>query len=284
MKKFIVFTFSIILSLTAFGQAQIDTKKVKIADFTQKITKVVLSGNMFYDATLKSNIAAKWHISPFEFCTLDEYNKLCTDDSYYFLLTTNGQFKREVKPEITFLTLVKGGKDADKGIENMLEVVSFPFAPAEDPSGREYVFLPVILNAMQNYIVDSMDHDINGYIGLTNYTLNISKSADRTLVFSEGDISPNVSDQTKNACFDEKVLVLVEEDADKYVSPEKENTLVSYVVAPSSAKIGSYCYKMLFDPQDGTLYYFRKHKISKKYPAGFLAEDLKRITTPRKIR
>ena len=284
MKKFIVFAFSMILSLTAFGQAQIDTKKVKIADFTQKITKVVLSGNMFYDAALKNNIAAKWHISPFEFCTLDEYNTLRSNDNYYFLLTTYGRFEREVKPEITFLTIVKGGKDAEKGIEKMLEIVSFPFAPAEEPSGREYAFLPIILSSIQNYIQDSMDHDINGYLGLSNYTLNLHKSADMTLVFSESDISSDVSDQIKDACLDEKIFILKEEEADKFVSEGKEHTLVSYVVAPSSAKIGSYCYKMLIDPQDGTLYYFRKHKISKKFSAGFLAEDIKRITIPRKIR
>jgi hypothetical protein len=39
---------------------------------------------------------------------------------------------------------------------------------------------------------------------------------------------------------------------------------------------------MLIDPKTSTLYYFRKHKISKKFGAGFLAEDVKRVTAPRK--
>jgi hypothetical protein len=78
------------------------------------------------------------------------------------------------------------------------------------------------------------------------------------------------------------VLVLPEEEADEYLSPEKENTLVSYVVAPTEAKPGSFCYKMLVDPQTNTLYYFRKHKVSKKFGPGFLAEDVKRISVPRR--
>ena len=58
--------------------------------------------------------------------------------------------------------------------------------------------------------------------------------------------------------------------------------LVSYVVAPASGKSGSYCYKMLIEPQTNTLYYFRKHKITKKAGPGFLAEDIRRIAVPRK--
>ena len=282
MKRIIVATAALLLSLMAWGQAQIDTKKVKISDFTQKITKVVLTGNMFYDGSLKSEIAAKWHVSPFEFCTMQEYEALKGDDNYYFLLTVQGQFRKESEPGLTFLSLVKGGKNASEGIDEMLEIVSFPLASAEDPTGREYVFLQAVLDIIQNYALDSMENDINAYTGLPNYTMNITKSGDMTIVFSEKDLSGEVTPQVRNQCFDEKVLVLEEEEADEYMSPEKSSTLVSYVVAPTSGKAGSYCYKMLIEPQTNTLYYFRKHKITKKAGPGFLAEDIRRIAVPRK--
>lgn len=282
MKRIIVATAALLLSLVTWGQAQIDTKKVKISDFTQKITKVVLTGNMFYDGSLKSEIAAKWHVSPFEFCTMQEYEALKGDDNYYFLLTVQGQFRKESEPGLTFLSLVKGGKNAAEGIDEMLEIVSFPLASAEDPSGREYVFLQAVLDIIQNYALDSMENDINAYTGLPNYTMNITKSGDMTIVFSEKDLSGDVTPQVRNQCFDEKVLVLEEEEADEYMSPDKSSTLVSYVVAPTSGKAGSYCYKMLIEPQTNTLYYFRKHKITKKAGPGFLAEDIRRIAVPRK--
>lgn len=282
MKRIIVATAALLLSLVTWGQAQIDTKKVKISDFTQKITKVVLTGNMFYDGSLKSEIAAKWHVSPFEFCSMQEYEALKGDDNYYFLLTVQGQFRKESEPGLTFLSLVKGGKNASGGIDEMLEIVSFPLASAEDPTGREYVFLQAVLDIIQNYALDSMENDINAYTGLPNYTMNITKSGDMTIVFSEKDLSGEVTPQVRNQCFDEKVLVLEEEEADEYMSPEKSSTLVSYVVAPTSGKAGSYCYKMLIEPQTNTLYYFRKHKITKKAGPGFLAEDIRRIAVPRK--
>ena len=282
MKRIIVATAALLLSMVTWGQAQIDTKKVKISDFTQKITKVVLTGNMFYDGSLKSEIAAKWHVSPFEFCSMQEYEALKGDDNYYFLLTVQGQFRKESEPGLTFLSLVKGGKNASEGIDEMLEIVSFPLASAEDPTGREYVFLQAVLDIIQNYALDSMENDINAYTGLPNYTMNITKSGDMTIVFSEKDLSGEVTPQVRNQCFDEKVLVLEEEEADEYMSPEKSSTLVSYVVAPTSGKAGSYCYKMLIEPQTNTLYYFRKHKITKKAGPGFLAEDIRRIAVPRK--
>ena len=282
MKKIIIMAASVLLSIAAWGQAQIDTKKVKIGDFNQKVTKVVLTGNPFHDGCLKSDVAAKWNASPFEFCTMEEYENLKSSDEYYFLLTTKGQFRKEAEPGLTFLTLVKGGKKAEDGIDEMLEVVSFPFSSADSPSGREYVFLQIILDIIQKYALDSMERDIDAYTGLPNYSMNISKSGDMTLVFSETDLASEVTPAIRNACFDEKVLVLPEEEADEYLSPEKENTLVSYVVAPTETKPGSFCYKMLVDPQTNTLYYFRKHKVSKKFGPGFLAEDVKRISVPRR--
>lgn len=282
MKKFIVLAVAFLLPIISFGQARIDTKKMKISDFPQKVTKVVLTGSPLHDGCLKRGVAAVWHVSPFEFCTLNEYEKLKSDDSYYFLLTTKGQFKKETEPGITFLTLVKGGQNATTGIDEMIEIVSFPFSSVNDPSGREYVFLQPILEVIQNYALAAMEKDIDAYTGLPNYSMNIAKSGHMTLVFSEGDLATDVTDEVKNLCFDEKVLVLEEEDADEYVSPDKANTLVSYTVYPSADSMGSFCYKMLIDPQTNTLYYFRKHKMSKKFGAGFLAEDVKRITAPRK--
>ena len=281
MKKFIVIAVALLMPLLALAQAQIDTKRVKIGDFTQKVTKVVLTGNQFYDTCLESEVSSKWHVSPYEFCSLAEFEKMKSDDSYYFLLTTKGQFKKEAEPGLTFLTLVKGGKNSEKGIDEMLEIVAFPYASAENPSGREISFLPAILDVIQNYTLDSMEKDINAYTGLPNYTMNITRSGNMRLVFADTDLSSEVTPDVKNQLFDEDVLVVEADDADEYLTKNNDNMLVSYVVAPTSAKAGSYCYKMLLEPRTNKLYYFRKHKISKKAGAGFLLEDVKRITAPR---
>ena len=282
MKKIIILAVSLLMPLMLCGQAQIDTKKIRISDFPQKVTKVVLTGNMFYDGSLKNEVASKWRISPYEFCTAKEFETLKSDSNYYFLILTQGQFKKEKEPGLMFLTLVKGGADAASGIDSMLEIVSLPFASAQEPSGREYVFLPSFLDIIQNYTLDAIEKDTNAYIGLSNYTLNIAKSGKMTLVFSEKDLSAEVGPKVKNLYFDKEVKVLEESEADKYLTSASPNTLVSYVAAPTYPKPGSYCYKMLIDPQTNKLYYFRKHKVSRKVGVGFLEEDIRRIASPRK--
>jgi len=50
MKRILILIAAALLPIFAGAQAQINTKKIKIGDFTQKITKVVLTGNMYYDS------------------------------------------------------------------------------------------------------------------------------------------------------------------------------------------------------------------------------------------
>ena len=270
---------ALFLPIFASGQAQINTKKIKIADFTQKVTKVVLSGNAFIDSSLQDEITLRWRVSPYEFCTLDEFNSLKGKEEYYFLIWTTGQFKKELEPSLQFLTLIKGGKGSEKGIDGMLEVVSLPIASAKNPSGRELIFLPAFLDIIQNYTLDSMEKDIKGYGGLGFYTSNINKIGDEVIVFSENDINSTVSQIDKDVFFGEDLLLLSEDDADAMMQDSLENTIVSYTVAPADSQTGTYCYKMLIDTQSHKLYYYKRHRISRASGSGFTTDDLKRIFT-----
>jgi hypothetical protein len=276
MKKILLIIALAAISASAFAQAQIDTKKVKIGDFTQKVTKVVLTGSALFDGVLQDEVAARWRVSPYEFCSLEEFNSLKNSDKYYFLLTTKGQFKKETEPSLQFLTLVKGGNQASKGIDEMLEIVSLPIASAEDPSGRELVFLPAFLNIIQKYTVDSMDKDYSAYAGLGNYTSRISKSEGMNIVFSEDDLDATVT-ENELAGF----VVTDEDSADKFVMDNTPNTLVSYVAAPSNPVNGSFCYKMLVNAETYELYFYRKHRINAKNGPGFMPYDIRHINISR---
>lgn len=266
------------LPLLSWGQAQINTKKMKINDFTQKVTKVVLSGNEFMDSALQNEVAATWRVSPYEFCTHEEFTSLMTSDEYYFLLITYGQFKKESKASIQFLTLVKGGSEAQNGIDEMLEVVSVPFASAQNPSGREMVFLPALLNIIQDFTMAAMEKDSVGYGGLSNHVVRLLPTDGLTIVFSEYDLCPDINETVRKEFFSDSVIAVPEEEADQYLLDYADDTVVSYVVAPSLPTPGAYCYKMLINTTDNRLHYFKRHKITRKVGSGFLAEDLRNIS------
>ena len=269
------------LPLMASAQAQITTKKIKISDFPEKTTKVVLTGNALFDAVLKDEIAARWRIAPYEFCTLNEFNELKDKDSYYFLISTKGQFKSEGEPGLQFLTLVKGGHSADEGIDQMLEIVSLPIASAEDPSGRELTFLPAFITIIQQYTLDSMENDIKAYIGLSNYTKSLAATKSMNILFAQEDLDPKMSQTAKDTYFKDGIEITDIDTADQKFLDSASNTVVSYVAAPTDAKNGSFCYKMLIDTQNYTLCFFRKHRISSKNGAGFADFDLRSISLTR---
>ncbi len=282
MKKIIILAISLIMPLALAGQAQIDTKKVKISDFTQKVTKIVLNGNGFYDTALKDEVAARWRISPYEFCTLEDFETLKDNDNYYFLMTTFGQFRKETAPGLQFLTLVKGGKGAEKGIGHMLEIVSLPIASAEYPSGRELVFLPAFLDIIQNHTLASMEQDIKGYGGLASNNASLGKTDGIEVVISIDDLSKDVSEEQIEMLEHKGVIITDEDDADQYMLDNVPGTMVSYVAVPSEPVAGSFCYKMLIDSQTHQIYYFKRHRIGKRAGSGFLPEDIERIKASRR--
>ena len=281
MLRILIFIVAALFPLYAQAQAQINTKKIKIADFPTKITKIVLTGNDFYDLALRDEIASRWRLSPYEFCTLEEFNVIKNSEDYYFLITADSRFKTETENGITFLTLVKGGKGADKGIGKMLEVVSLPICSSEDPSGREFTFMPAFVDIIQDYTTAAMERDIYGYAGLRSNTENLRMAADMELIFAEDDLSAGVDRAFRAANFDSDISVADEDTTDKKMEESTPDTIISYVVTASDPANGTYCFKMLIHPESHKLYYFRKHRISSKYGPGFLQEDILRINAQR---
>ena len=279
MKKLLIILAATLMPIIAGAQAQINTKKVQISDFTQKITKIVLTGNDFYDLSLQEEVKARWRVSPYEFCTWEEFMNDRNNSDYYFLITTSSQFKYELEPGLDLLSLLKGGTGAT--INSMMEVMFMPLASSEDSSGREYVFLPVLLDIIQTHTLRSMEKDLHGYVGLSGYSTNMEHSDNMEIIFSENDLNDAINTEFMDLHFDSSIVVTDEDSADEHILKHTPNTLVSYVVAPTRAHIGSYCYKMLINAETYEIYYFSRHKISKKYGVGFLPEDIKRINSYR---
>lgn len=270
----------LLLTTDALGQAQITTRREKLKDFTSKTTKVVLTGDEFLDEAVKESVAATWTVSPYEFCSNEEFQNLKGNADFYFLMVVKGQFRRESEPGIDMLTLVKGGEGADKSINDMFEVVSFPLRSTEDPSGREFVLLPAFLKIIQEHTTSLTDTEMKAY---SNIGAKDSKRLRiKRIFFWAEDFAPQVDEQTKRS-LDEDILIKEDEDeVDEIFSEGTFNTVVSYVVAPSEPVNGSICYKMLIGSDNHELYYFKKHKITAKNGKGFLSSDIKSIKLLRK--
>ena len=264
-----------IIPADLFGQAQIYTRKEKLKDITTKTVKVVMTGDEILDEALKQSVTSTWTMSPFEFCTQEEFNKIKSDSKFYFLIVVKGQQRKESEPGIDLLTMVKGGEGSDKSINDMLEVVTFPLRSAVDPSGREFVLLPAFLSIMQEHAQGLTSSEVKAYstVGATDS----KKLRMKQIYFYEEDFSPTLDEKVVES-MDEDIFVKDDEqEVDDIFTNGTFNAVVSYVVAPTEPVNGSVCYKMLIGADDHKLYWYKKHRISARQGAGFLDADLKAI-------
>ena len=160
MKKYLLLAVMLLIPALCWSQGKIYTRKSKLEDFPTRTTRVVLSGNELMDALIKEEVASRWHVSPFEFCSVAEYEADRESRLYYFLRFTRDE-------DFTFLTISKGGNPDD---ENSLfagfDVISMPVAPASFRAGEDLCFLPAYLDILQTYISLAQESERVAYRGL----------------------------------------------------------------------------------------------------------------------
>ena len=277
MKRLTLFLTLLCTGMVLFAQGKVTTRKHLFADFSDKITKVVMSGNDIIDGVLRQEVVDLWTVSPFEFCSSAEYESLKKSDTYYFLLVTAAQAKGEEAPMVRFLTLEKGGAESGDNIPLRTEVISLPLCPVEGGSGRELVFLPALVKGVQDFAAQAMESEKTAYSGMLWFNGNFDrKGGIKRIYLAREDISESVTGKDKAKYLDEDIILCDEDEADKAYTDKTYNALVSYTVSA-----GTWSYKMLIDAGTDTLFYIRKHKVNAKNAAGFLAEDLKRISRKR---
>lgn len=283
MKKVFCTLVALVLCVTLFAQGQVSTRKYLLSDFTDKVTRVVLTGNEVLDSGLRQEIVNNWTSSAFEFCTVADFEAVKTSDLYYFLIPAESKFKGEEDPGIMFLTLVKGGPEADEGISSMREIISIPLMAAAGGTGRELIYLGAIIRGIQEFTLAAMESEKTAYSMDSWFNRSFAKEARmKQILIAQEDIAETVTPSVIERYIDDDMRICPAQEADSAYIDGSFNTLTSYSVAPFMPKEGaSYCYTMLFDAEGKNLCHIYRHKITKKAGAGFTADDLKRIASKR---
>ena len=168
--KYILVLASLLLPMLCSGQISVFTKKQRIADFAAKTTKIVLTDNEAFDLCLKSEIASRWRISPYEFCSKAEYENNKTSSKYYFL------HSEKKESGLTEMTLTRGGgRGGSSNLDSRLDVVSIPV---------DIRYMPIIIDIIQNYVEDAKVSETKGMLGLKSYNGNLRKVARKKIYYA----------------------------------------------------------------------------------------------------
>lgn len=280
MKK-MRFLFLLLAALAVSGsagaQSGIFGKKENLRDIGEKCLKVVTDNNSFFNLSLKEAVEKNWKLCDVEFCTSEQFEELKCDTSYYFLMKVDGIFKKEREPAMEFLSLLKGGEEAQVSIENMYEVLTLPLNPIDDDGSYIVPYLDAYINIIQTHVLRVQKKKVAAVMGISWYSNRLSEIGGMRLLVNENDLSKEVTAEQAEEILGPNGSVEDEDTVHEAIDSASENTLVSLCVAPQLGQQGSYCYKMLIGTETGELFYYRKQKITGKSPKGFLAEDLKKI-------
>lgn len=160
MKKYLLVALMVFCQIAAFGQGKVYTRRARLEDFPSRTTRVVLTGAEVFNAVLKEEISSRWMASPYEFCSVADYNRDKYTDLYYFVRFT-------FDDDFTYMTLTKGGDPENENqLKQGFDVVSIPIAPAVMGGGDELVYLPAYIDIMQEYIARAMESEKVAYRGL----------------------------------------------------------------------------------------------------------------------
>lgn len=282
MKKFITLFVSVLITLPMFGQIKsLFQKRVYLEDFEKKTTQVVVKGNHSLDDIMLIDAVKKyWYLSPYEVCSMENFEKIKGDTSYFFLMRVDGQFSKEKEPSMEFLTLVKGGEEAEKGLNHMPEILSLPYRTLDDDSGDSFAYLAPFINIIQSHIVKIQERKMSALVGISAYSDGMNDAGNRTILFCKEDFGFEVTQEMLDEDFHGKAKLVTKDEKERAIKDWDKETLVAIIVAPSVNQKGAFCFKMLISTDTRELFLYKKHKMMGKFGVGFTNEDYKRIAAP----
>ncbi|MCK9628011.1 MAG: hypothetical protein M0R37_05405 [Bacteroidales bacterium] len=279
MRHLILLVFSLFSISLASGQKPIKDARNNFRNFGAKTTKVVLSDEGIIDAYIRDAVKKEWKISPYEFCTPQEYEQIKEDTTYFFLLRTDGIFNDEYQPSLEFLSLIKGGPEFKKGLFMSAEMISLPLQAKDDESGEIFPFLPSYLQIMQDYILKVQKNLMISLSGGSSLG-NLTGINGKTLLFRAEDIAFKTEPDEIKWTFRGRAETVDQDAIEKAMIEFSDDVAVGLVISPKEGHKGGYCYKLVIDPAEGRLYFFKKKKVTSSSPAGFSRSDIKKISAP----
>ena len=231
LAKYFLTLLLALLPALLLAQGTIYTKSARLADFPQKTTKIVLSGQKLLDDALKEEITSRWRISPYEFCDEEEFLSTRALSRYYYLHFV-------FDDEFTWMQLYKGGPATGNPLRTAMEVVSVPIASSEEATMEELVFLPAFIDLVQDYLIQALVSDKVSYQGLKGIV--------------------NKSKKGKFICNDEK------EGRELFIAGAKGTIIPIIVWGTPGGKHRRY-WRMRVSTDDHLLYDYRRKKVTMKH-------------------
>jgi hypothetical protein len=232
-----------------------------------------------FNPAIRNAVENYWTLTPYEFITVDEFNKRRDDPAWSFLVLTESYYERDRSGSaFVFLNLLLGKKV--RNLEDMPEFCAIPLDFAGEDADEEYAYkLGLIVEFIQQHArLVTESPKTPGVRFLKYYNKFVPEIEGRTILAREADMDVSVASEEEIESYYSGIFRIVTEDEIKAaISERRPNTLILHKVGPPDETRGAYVFKMLIGTDDGKMYYFNNHKIDQRNSNGFLPADLRRI-------
>jgi hypothetical protein len=244
-------------------------------------TCVVLENSPFsmFNPAIREAVESYWTLTPYEFISIDEFNKRRQNPEYSFIVLTETDYERDKSGStFAFINLLLGKKV--RNLEEMPEFCAIPLDFAGEDADAEYGYkLGVILRFVQQHAQVVIDNPkTQGVRFLKYYNQFVPAITGKTVLAREEDMDLSINtNEAVGALYKYPFQIVSEEEIQKAVSEKRPNTLILHKVGPPDELTGAFVFKMLIGTDDARIYYFNNHKIDARNPNAFLPADLRRI-------
>jgi len=270
--------FLFILFIISFRiSAQINfANAAQIKLFLKTKTLVVIDGDPFssFNATIKAAMPKFWTITPYDFISLDEFDKKKTNINYSFIMLSEAEQTEDgMKCTYNFLNLILGGTE---NLNNMPDLGSVPLSYV-DVDEENYLYkLGGILLFMQNHVKYASEHSTI-VPKLINKDSGIDiKTKELWLLKDELPANFNTIEKIKTV-YPYTVKLVTKDDIKKAIEDKNPNVVYMHKVGPQGTMEGGKCWKFLVTAKEGEVLYYDGHKIDATHPDALLERDFKSI-------
>jgi hypothetical protein len=284
MKKLILMAAAIGIMMPAFTQDYIPTP-AEVEHFYKTKTLVVLNGNPMSEFNLIAKDVMKnhWTLTPYDFCSRDEFEEKRYDENYSFILMNPVRFENDkTNAKYNFLSLLLGGKERIVGNMPDLCPVPISYAGVEEES---YTYkLGAILRFMQNHVEYLHNHP--NYIKesvFKRYNEHMGEVHDKTLYLLPEELEKTINTEAKiKKIYPYPFKLVTKEDIEEAINKQDTSVVFLNKVGPEGTKVDARVYKIIVGAGNANFYFFSFHKLSDKQPDAFLMSDLKKLATATK--
>lgn len=283
MKRWLLIFLLILLPLVGRGQGKVYTRRLRLENYRSRITRVVLPSDPELGAVLQAAVSSCWNINPFEFCSERDYARSVEDPRYYFLHLAP-MSADTLSAQVLALHCSKGGVSNQESLDAAFDIVSVPVSSsvAGCLSEREKLYLPALVDIVQQFIGEASKSDRVAYGGLSARNSEFSKKKGIQLCFAEDDLAPSVDDDMRQNYFCGHCTLDSARKVNIIFESGIRAAVVSLVIAPDTDASGAPFYKMLIGAYDHKLYHFSTGKTDSDGSAGFSPMDIKGLCNTRR--